>query len=182
MSAPDEPLEQPEAGGGATLHGLMHQMRTGSDDKNVRPPEPPAAEQPPGRAPRVARKEPGRRVRERAAREERAEEVKKAQRPGRSAPPAPPEVPPAAPEAGTGPAPRRPEEVAAAAGMAPAMAPTVPVEPAKPAEADQGDQGVVARLAGRLAAMRDARDWSLQDLARRSGVSRSTLSRVERGQ
>ncbi|NYI93544.1 transcriptional regulator with XRE-family HTH domain [Amycolatopsis endophytica] len=38
------------------------------------------------------------------------------------------------------------------------------------------------RLAARLAELRAERGWSLDDLADRSGVSRSTLSRVERGE
>ncbi|GBQ68166.1 putative transcriptional regulator [Ameyamaea chiangmaiensis NBRC 103196] len=38
------------------------------------------------------------------------------------------------------------------------------------------------RLAHRLEALRRARDWSLDDLAARSGVSRATLSRIEKGQ
>ncbi|RSM97053.1 transcriptional regulator [Nonomuraea sp. WAC 01424] len=38
------------------------------------------------------------------------------------------------------------------------------------------------RLAGRLAELRIERDWSLDELGRRAGVSRSTLSRLERGE
>lgn len=38
------------------------------------------------------------------------------------------------------------------------------------------------RLAARLAELRARRGWSLDDLAERSGVSRSTLSRLERGE
>jgi len=38
------------------------------------------------------------------------------------------------------------------------------------------------RLAARLAELRTERGWSLEDLAARSGLSRSTLSRVERGE
>jgi transcriptional regulator with XRE-family HTH domain len=38
------------------------------------------------------------------------------------------------------------------------------------------------RLASRLAALRTERSWSLDDLAGRSGVSRSTLSRLERAE
>ena len=38
------------------------------------------------------------------------------------------------------------------------------------------------RLATRLAGLRLQRDWSLDDLAARTGVSRSTLSRLERGE
>lgn len=38
------------------------------------------------------------------------------------------------------------------------------------------------RLATRLAELRAERGWSLDELAERSGVSRSTLSRVERGE
>jgi transcriptional regulator with XRE-family HTH domain len=37
-------------------------------------------------------------------------------------------------------------------------------------------------LAGRLAALRVEHGWSLDDLAQRSGVSRSTLSRLERAE
>ena len=39
-----------------------------------------------------------------------------------------------------------------------------------------------ARLAARVAELRVARGWSLDDLAGRSGVSRSTLSRLERAE
>ncbi|QKW20369.1 helix-turn-helix transcriptional regulator [Kitasatospora sp. NA04385] len=38
------------------------------------------------------------------------------------------------------------------------------------------------RLAARLAALRADRGWSLDELARRSGISRSTLSRLERAE
>ena len=38
------------------------------------------------------------------------------------------------------------------------------------------------RLAGHVAALRAARGWSLDDLAHRARVSRSTLSRLERGE
>jgi len=38
------------------------------------------------------------------------------------------------------------------------------------------------RLAARVAELRVARGWSLDDLAGRTGVSRSTLSRLERGE
>jgi transcriptional regulator with XRE-family HTH domain len=41
---------------------------------------------------------------------------------------------------------------------------------------------VTRRLARHLVALRTDRGWSLQDLARRTGVSRSTLSRSERGE
>ncbi|MER6340785.1 helix-turn-helix domain-containing protein [Streptomyces tendae] len=41
---------------------------------------------------------------------------------------------------------------------------------------------VDARLAARLAELRAERGWSLGELAERSGVSRSTLSRAERGE
>ncbi|MET7335811.1 helix-turn-helix domain-containing protein [Nonomuraea sp. NPDC005650] len=41
---------------------------------------------------------------------------------------------------------------------------------------------VEVRLAGRLAELRVERGWSLEELASRSGVSRSTLSRLERGE
>ncbi len=39
-----------------------------------------------------------------------------------------------------------------------------------------------ARLAARLAALRMERAWSLDDLAGASGISRATLSRIERGE
>jgi transcriptional regulator with XRE-family HTH domain len=60
--------------------------------------------------------------------------------------------------------------------------PPVPAAEVEPAEPMEAPDEVEARLAGRIAALRTERAWSLQDLARRSGVSRSTLSRVERGQ
>ncbi|HTJ33433.1 MAG TPA: XRE family transcriptional regulator [Dactylosporangium sp.] len=39
-----------------------------------------------------------------------------------------------------------------------------------------------ARLAGRLAELRTEHGWSLEELAQRADVSRSTLSRLERGE
>jgi transcriptional regulator with XRE-family HTH domain len=47
-----------------------------------------------------------------------------------------------------------------------------------PAEPDPDAQ----RLAERLSDLRTERGWSLQDLAERTGISRSTLSRAERGE
>ncbi|PWK81113.1 XRE family transcriptional regulator [Lentzea atacamensis] len=47
--------------------------------------------------------------------------------------------------------------------------------------ADHEDQ-LELRLAARLAELRTERAWSLEDLAQRSGVSRSTLSRLERAE
>ncbi|GAA3452931.1 helix-turn-helix domain-containing protein [Dactylosporangium matsuzakiense] len=44
-----------------------------------------------------------------------------------------------------------------------------------------GDE-LEARLAARLSALRSERDWSLDELAQHTGVSRSTLSRLERGE
>ena len=38
------------------------------------------------------------------------------------------------------------------------------------------------RIAGRIRAEREARDWSLADLAERSGVSRAMISKIERGE
>ncbi|MFC9328535.1 helix-turn-helix domain-containing protein [Kitasatospora sp. NPDC057015] len=49
-----------------------------------------------------------------------------------------------------------------------------------PEEADQ--ERLDSRLAARLAALRVEQDWSLEDLARRTGISRSTLSRLERAE
>lgn len=45
-----------------------------------------------------------------------------------------------------------------------------------------GPGTVDARLAARLGELRTERGWSLEELARRTGVSRSTLSRLERGE
>lgn len=45
----------------------------------------------------------------------------------------------------------------------------------------QPDQ-LEVRLAARLAELRTERGWSLEELARRAGVSRSTLSRLERAE
>jgi transcriptional regulator with XRE-family HTH domain len=47
---------------------------------------------------------------------------------------------------------------------------------------DQEPDEVGMRLAARLAALRTERGWSLEELAGRSGVSRSTLSRLERAE
>ncbi|MGW6469871.1 helix-turn-helix domain-containing protein [Streptomyces nigra] len=44
------------------------------------------------------------------------------------------------------------------------------------------EDAVGTRLAARLAALRAEHGWSLDELAARSGVSRSTLSRAERGE
>ncbi|WP_157881469.1 helix-turn-helix domain-containing protein, partial [Streptomyces phaeochromogenes] len=45
-----------------------------------------------------------------------------------------------------------------------------------------GSDPVDARLGVRLAELRAERGWSLGELAERSGVSRSTLSRAERAE
>ncbi len=42
--------------------------------------------------------------------------------------------------------------------------------------------GLDERLAARITALRTTRGWSLDDLAARTGISRSTLSRLERGE
>jgi len=47
---------------------------------------------------------------------------------------------------------------------------------------DVGEADVDARLAARLGQLRAERGWSLADLAARTGASRSTLSRLERGE
>ncbi|BBK30647.1 DNA-binding protein [Allostella humosa] len=44
------------------------------------------------------------------------------------------------------------------------------------------DRNLDDRLAARLAALRQDHGWSLDDLARESGISRATLSRLERGE
>ncbi|MFC9244683.1 helix-turn-helix domain-containing protein [Streptomyces sp. NPDC057136] len=50
-------------------------------------------------------------------------------------------------------------------------------------EAEGLEPGSVdARLAARLGELRTGHGWSLDELSRRSGVSRSTLSRLERGE
>jgi len=150
-SRPEEPAppsDKPDTDG-ESLQERMQRMRAGGDE----PPEEPAQPEPVGRAPRVARKEPGRRVRERERTAALAEP--------RPAPPTPQPTP----------APEREREPRA-------------VRPAEGAPGDEGDQveAVGERLAARLAALRAERGWSLQDLAQRTGVSRSNLSRIERGE
>ncbi|WP_217145904.1 helix-turn-helix domain-containing protein [Streptomyces sp. AC627_RSS907] len=49
-------------------------------------------------------------------------------------------------------------------------------------QTDEATDLVDARLAARLAELRAERGWSLDELAERSGLSRSTLSRVERAE
>ncbi len=50
-------------------------------------------------------------------------------------------------------------------------------------ETENAEPGTVdARLAARLAELRAGAGWSLEELAHRTGVSRSTLSRLERGE
>jgi transcriptional regulator with XRE-family HTH domain len=151
----------------------MQRMRTGTDEQETGPQEAAPREEPPQRKSRIGRKEPGRRVREQAAREERAAEV--AQQQARAEPrkraQAPLEAATERPEAAA----RRLEEPPPPEPQPPAEEEPVPTHEVEPS-------GVVERLAGRLAAMRAAHNWSLQDLARHSGVSRSTLSRIERGQ
>jgi transcriptional regulator with XRE-family HTH domain len=44
------------------------------------------------------------------------------------------------------------------------------------------DTALDARLAARLAALRAERGWSLDQLAQRAGIARTTLSRLERGE
>ncbi|WP_312018684.1 XRE family transcriptional regulator [Streptomyces sp. I05A-00742] len=46
----------------------------------------------------------------------------------------------------------------------------------------RGEDEAHLRLARRLAELRTERDWPLDELARRTGVSRSTLSRLERAE
>jgi transcriptional regulator with XRE-family HTH domain len=47
---------------------------------------------------------------------------------------------------------------------------------------DTTETNLDARLAARLASLRAERGWSLDILAERSGISRTTLSRLERGE
>jgi ribosome-binding protein aMBF1 (putative translation factor) len=120
--------------------------------------QPPAGDE---RAPRVARK--GARRSQRAARERRqisrAGEVVKNEQPAR----------PKTAEAE--PVPARPERAAREAGPAPT-----------PREQGEERDAADPALASHLAALRTDRGWSLQDLAKRTGISRSTLSRSERGE
>ena len=44
------------------------------------------------------------------------------------------------------------------------------------------DADIERRIAARLAQLRTERDWSLEDVAERSGISRATLSRIERSE
>lgn len=46
----------------------------------------------------------------------------------------------------------------------------------------ESDDALDLRLAQRLAALRTERGWSLDDLAQSTGISRATLSRIERGE
>jgi transcriptional regulator with XRE-family HTH domain len=50
------------------------------------------------------------------------------------------------------------------------------------ASAPPADDEVERRIAQRLGRLRDERGWSLDDLAERTGISRATLSRVERSE
>ena len=45
-----------------------------------------------------------------------------------------------------------------------------------------GPSSIDRRIAGRLASLRGDRGWSLDTLAERTGISRATLSRLERGE
>ncbi len=47
---------------------------------------------------------------------------------------------------------------------------------------DPPDEPMESRLAARLHAEREARGWTLADLAERSGVSRAMVSKIERGE
>ena len=46
----------------------------------------------------------------------------------------------------------------------------------------ESDNALDSRLAQRLASLRTERGWSLDDLAQSTGISRATLSRLERGE
>ena len=46
----------------------------------------------------------------------------------------------------------------------------------------ENDDPLGSRLAARLGALREGRGWSLDQLAETSGISRATLSRLERGE
>jgi transcriptional regulator with XRE-family HTH domain len=152
---PTGPSGEPDTTG-ETVRERLQRMRTGAKEP------PPEREEPATRPPRVTRKEPGRRARE----QERTAAVREPSPPAagrrratvREPGPAAAEPPPAPPAAGA-----RTEEGEGGA-------------PAEPAEV------VSERLAARLAALRSERGWSLQDLSRRTGVSRSNLSRIERGE
>lgn len=47
---------------------------------------------------------------------------------------------------------------------------------------DEGPNPLEERIAARLAGLRAERGWSLETLAQRTGISRATLSRLERGE
>ena len=51
-----------------------------------------------------------------------------------------------------------------------------------PAAVERAAARIDRRLAARLAVLRQEHDWSLDELAARSGISRATLSRLERGE
>ena len=73
-------------------------------------------------------------------------------------------------------------EILTSAASAPALAAPDPPAPEEvtPEEVTPDDLG--PRLAARLAALRAAHGWSLDALAERTGISRATLSRLERGE
>ena len=56
------------------------------------------------------------------------------------------------------------------------------VEPVKSVDSVGGDTEVERRIAARLAQLRTERDWSLEDVAERTNISRATLSRIERSE
>jgi transcriptional regulator with XRE-family HTH domain len=149
MAEPNEP-------GGETMAERMQRMRTGSEE----PLPEPEAEESAERAPRVSRREPPRKVRERAAREEAAARA---------------EEPRASPEAQDR---ARPDERRERTHEVDRGSQAPPGPPEQELEPDT----VVGRLADRLAVLRAERGWSLHDLSERTGVSRSNLSRIERGQ
>src|SRR4029453_12945340 len=59
----------------------------------------------------------------------------------------------------------------------------MPARSTVPAPTDPPDSAEIERrIAARLARLRTDRGWSLDALAERSGISRATLSRLERGE
>jgi transcriptional regulator with XRE-family HTH domain len=59
---------------------------------------------------------------------------------------------------------------------------TSPTDPLPPEHDPDGPLALDRRLAERLLQLRGSRGWTLDDMASRSGVSRATLSRLERGE
>src|SRR5687768_2971854 len=66
--------------------------------------------------------------------------------------------------------------------MPPTARPGVPVDAGRAGPLDPATSDIERRIARRLARLRVERGWSLEALAERTGISRATLSRIERSE